>query len=321
MASGILVVVEHEGGQPKKTAYELLTKACQLVGEVGGAVSAVVIGSDNPADLGNYGASTVYTVSGAGFEAFTSEAWTAGLSAAIDQADPAVVLAPSSSSTRAYFPRLAARRSLGLATEVTALNMVGGALSAERPVYAGKAMVKVAVNSSPALYTVRPNAFGSGEITGGTATVEAVSAEAGAARANVIEQIQSASDVADLTEADRIVSGGRSLKSEENFKSVIVPLAQSIGATPGASRAAVDAGYAPHSWQVGQTGKVVNPSLYIACGISGAIQHLAGMRTSKVIVAVNKDVEAPIFQHATYGIVEDLFEVCPALQKAFQESM
>ena len=321
MGSGILVFIEHEGGQPKKTAYELLTKANALVGELGGAVSAVLVGSDQAADLGDYGASTVYTVTGSGFEAYTTEAWTTALAAVIDQADPAVVLAPASSSCKDFFPRLAARKNLGMASEVTDLSVQGGALVGARPVYAGKAIAHVAVNSSPALFTVRPNSFGAGTAVGGSANVVAVAADSGAVRTCVVEEIQTASDVVDLTEAERIVSGGRSLKSEENFQSVIVPLAASIGATPGASRAAVDAGYAPHSWQVGQTGKVVNPSLYIACGISGAIQHLAGMRTSKVIVAVNKDAEAPIFQHATYGIVEDLFDVCPALQKAFQDSL
>lgn len=321
MAQGILVVVEHEGGQPKKTAYELLTKARQIAAELGGSVSAVVLGSDNVTDLGAYGAETIYTASGAGFETFTTAAWTAGLAAAIEQSDAAVVLAPSSSLTRDYFPRLAARKGLGLATEVTQMGVEGGSLSAARPIYAGKVLVKVAIQSTPALYTVRPNAFGAGDQSAAAGTIVALQVEVGPIRAAVIEQVQASSDVADLTEADRIVSGGRSLKSEENFKAVIVPLAQAIGATPGASRAAVDAGYAPHSWQVGQTGKVVNPSLYIACGISGAIQHLAGMRTSKVIVAVNKDPEAPIFQHATYGIVEDLFEVCPALQKAFTEAL
>ena len=321
MASGILVVVEHESGQPKKTAYELLTKAAALTSDLGGAVSAVVIGSDSAADLGDFGAGTVYTVSGSGFETYGTEAWAAALCAVIEQADPAVVMAPASASCRDYFPRVAARKNLGMASEVTELAAEGGSLTGKRPVYAGKALVTVAVTSTPALYTVRPNAFGAGVSVGGSADVVAVAVDAGAARSRVVEQVQSASDVADLTEADRIVSGGRSLKSEESFQSVIVPLAASIGATPGASRAAVDAGYAPHSWQVGQTGKVVNPSLYIACGISGAIQHLAGMRTSKVIVAVNKDAEAPIFQHATYGIVEDLFEVCPALQKAFQDAL
>lgn len=321
MASGILVVVEHDSGTPKKTAYELLSKASSLTGELGGKVSAVVIGSSDAVDLGEYGASTVYSVDGEAFKEYSTEGWTAALSAVIDQADPAIVLAPASPACKDSFPRLAARKGLGMASEVTDLSVVDGSLLGHRPVYAGKAIVTVRINSSTALYTVRPNSFGSGEPVGGSSTVVPVSVNSGEVRSKVIEQVQSASDVADLTEADRIVSGGRSLKSEENFQSVIVPLAASIGATPGASRAAVDAGYAPHSWQVGQTGKVVNPSLYIACGISGAIQHLAGMRTSKVIVAVNKDAEAPIFQHATYGIVEDLFEVCPVLEKAFQEAL
>ena len=321
MASGILVVVEHDSGTPKKTAYELLSKASALSAELGGGVSAVLIGSSEASNLGEYGASTVYSVDGDAFKAYSTEGWTAALSAVIDQADPAVVLAPASSSCKDSFPRVAARKGLGMASEVTELSVEGGRIMARRPVYAGKAMVAVRINSSTALFTVRPNSFGAGDAVGGTSTVVPVSVDSGEVRSKVVEQVQSASDVADLTEADRIVSGGRSLKSEENFQAVIVPLAASLGATPGASRAAVDAGYAPHSWQVGQTGKVVNPSLYIACGISGAIQHLAGMRTSKVIVAVNKDAEAPIFQHATYGIVEDLFEVCPVLEKAFQEAL
>ena len=253
-------------------------------------------------------------VSGASFETYGTEAYTAALSAVLDQAQPAVVLAPASAASRDYFPRVAARKGLGMASEVTELSAEGGSLQGKRPVYAGKALVNVSVSSTPALYTVRPNSFGAGEAVGGSAESVAVSVEAVTERSRVVEQVKSASDVADLTEADRIVSGGRSLKSEDNFKAVIVPLAASIGATPGASRAAVDAGYAPHSWQVGQTGKVVNPSLYIACGISGAIQHLAGMKDSKTIVAINKDPEAPIFQVADYGLVDDLFKVCPELE-------
>jgi len=148
--------------------------------------------------------------------------------------------------------------------------------------------------------------------------IVAVDVAAPALAAKVVGREEAASALADLTEADRIVSGGRSVKSAESYDSVIRPLAASIGATPGASRAAVDAGYAPHSHQVGQTGKVVNPSLYVAMGISGAIQHLAGMRTSRVIVAVNTDAEAAIFQHATYGIVGDLFTVGPLLKSEFE---
>ncbi|MDP6933176.1 MAG: electron transfer flavoprotein subunit alpha/FixB family protein, partial [Myxococcota bacterium] len=184
-----------------------------------------------------------------------------------------------------------------------------------RPVYAGKAFTDVSVSSDPALFTVRPNSFSAPTAGAGSAQVQELTVEMteedGLSR--VVDSAQPESTAVDLTEADRIVSGGRSLASAESFDSVIRPLAAVLGATPGASRAAVDAGYAPHSDQVGQTGKTVNPSLYFACGISGAIQHLAGMRTSKVIVAVNKDRDAPIFQHATYGIVADLFEICPLL--------
>ena len=153
MASGILVVVEHEGGQPKKTAYELLTKARELAAGLGGSVSAVVVGSDSSANLGEYGAEKVYTVSGSSFETYGTEAYTAALSAVLDQAQPAVVLAPASAASRDYFPRVAARKGLGMASEVTELSADGGSLQGKRPVYAGKALVSVSVSSTPALYT------------------------------------------------------------------------------------------------------------------------------------------------------------------------
>ena len=186
---------------------------------------------------------------------------------------------------------------------------------------AGKALVDARVKSAVALYTIRPNSFPLGAAPGGSASVVNLDGGAVAGDVTVAEVLKPATTVVDLTEADRIVSGGRSLKSKELFDSVVRPLAAAAHATPGASRAAVDAGYAHHGDQVGQTGKVVNPSLYIALGISGAIQHLAGMRTSRVIVAVNKDPEAPIFQYATYGIVADLFEVAPALQREFEKAL
>ena len=315
MATGTLVFVEHDGGAIKKTAYELLSKAREL----GGPVSALLVGSADAGDLGAHGASTVYTVTGDHFGTYTTGAWAKALSAAIAQAQPAVVLGAASAVGRDLFPRVAARLGAGMGAEITELSPGG----AKRPAYAGKAFQNITINTETALYTVRPNSFAVGAAPGGSADVVAL--DAGVTDADILAKVTevkaSTSTVADLTEADRIVSGGRSLKSEENFDSVIRPLAASIGATPGASRAAVDAGYAPHSAQVGQTGKVVNPTLYIAAGISGAIQHLAGMRTSKVIVAINKDAEAPIFQHATYGIVEDLFEVCPLLQAAFTEAL
>jgi electron transfer flavoprotein alpha subunit len=321
MASGILVFCEHDNGAPKKTAFELLGKAVSLSADVGGAVTAVMVGADSSGGLGEYGAATVYTVAGDDFTTYTTGAWTDAVAAVIAKVDPALVLAPASSSTRDFFPRLSARLGAGMITEATSLSAEGGELVAFRPVYGGKAFSGVKVSSALALVTVRPNSFGQPSATGGAANHEAMSVVVNGNYASHVDTVASTSTVVDLTEADRIVSGGRSLKSKEAYDDVIGTLAAAMGATPGASRAAVDAGYASHTSQVGQTGKVVNPSLYIACGISGAIQHLAGMRTSKVIVAINKDPDAPIFQHATYGIVGDLFDVCPALEKVIRERL
>jgi len=311
MANGILVFCETERGSVKKTARELLGKATTL----GGPVSAVVFGEADASTLGAYGAQTVYTVSAG---AYDSGSWARAMAKVIEQSDAAVVLGAASPVGKSLFARVSARIGAGLISEVTELSIENGKVVGRRPIYAGKALVSGTVKSERALFTVRPNSFSAPQVGGGSADVVAAGSVDGSAT-QVLETRASSSAVADLTEAERIVSGGRSLKSLENFDQIIRPLAASIGATPGASRAAVDAGYAPHSSQVGQTGKVVNPELYIACGISGAIQHLAGMRTSKVIVAINKDPEAPIFQHSSYGIVDDLFVICPLLSKAFDE--
>jgi electron transfer flavoprotein alpha subunit len=315
MASGILVVCEHEDGAPKKTAYELLSKARSLAAELGGDVSAVVIGSANAANLGEYGASVVYTADGSEFSSDGTGSWASALAAAIVEADPAVVLGAASVDIRSAFPRLAVRIGAGMASDCTDLFIQDGVLIARRPMYAGKAFADVSISSSVALYSVRPNSFPGAAPVGGSATVSPLSVSHSEAElASKIVGVEAPkSETIDLTEANLIVSGGRPVDSSENFDRLIRPLAEALGATVGASRAAVDAGYAPHNEQVGQTGKVVNPSLYIAAAISGAIQHLAGMRTSRVIVAINKNPEAPIFQHATYGIVGDIFEICPLL--------
>jgi electron transfer flavoprotein alpha subunit len=317
MASGILVFCEHENGQIKKTAFELLGKAADLGM---GPVSAVVVGSADVAPLGAHGAAQVFVASGDVFNSYSTGAYAKALVAAISASDAAVVMGPASALTKDLFPRVGARLQAGVVTEATDLSSDGGSLVATRPVYAGKAFVTVTSSSAVTLVSVRPNSFPTPAAGGGSAAVVELDHGASAAdvKVNVTESRKSDAKVADLTEADRIVAGGRSLKSADGFDTVVRPLAASIGATPGASRAAVDAGFAGHSEQVGQTGKVVNPQLYIALGISGAIQHLAGMRTSKVIVAVNKDADAPIFQHSTYGLVEDLFEVAPLLQKELE---
>ena len=316
MSNGILVICEHEGGVFKKTAQELLGKATELAGQLGGSVSAAVVGSADGAALGAFGAQTAYVASGDGLDSGATGAQVRALQAIIDAADPAVVLGPVSARTREAFPRLAARIGAGMITECTDLHVDGGTVVGRRPMYAGKAFADVRA-SGVSLITVRPNSFQVSASGGGAAAVQAVSfsVQADDLVGSVVGTEAPTSNTVDLSEADRIVSGGRPTGSAERFDEVIRPLAAAFGATVGASRAAVDAGFAPHSEQVGQTGKVVNPSLYVACAISGAIQHLAGMRTSRVIVAINKDPEAPIFQHATYGIVGDIFEVCPQLQE------
>jgi electron transfer flavoprotein alpha subunit len=320
MGNGILVLCETDGGTPRKTSWELLAKAAGLGL---GPVSAVVLGDADVSSLGGYGAATVYHYTGAALASHSTGATVKALQAAVTAADPAILLGAASQITRDAFPRLAARHGAGLAVVCTDLRAEGGSIVGRRPVYAGKALVDVRVKSPLALFTVRPNSFPTGAPGGGTANL--VTGDAGVSESDVdvrvTETLAPATKEVDLTEADRIVSGGRSLKSKEQFDATVRPLARAIHATVGASRAAVDAGFAHHNEQVGQTGKVVNPSLYIALGISGAIQHLAGMRTSRVIVAVNKDPEAPIFQHATYGIVGDLFEYAPLLAAEFEKTL
>jgi electron transfer flavoprotein alpha subunit len=323
MPTNILVFCETEGGKPRKTAFELLGKATQLAAATGGSVSAVVLGDTDTAALGAAGASTVYVASGPAFGTYVAGAWVKALQAAITASGANVVLGAAAAVAREAFPRLSARLGAGLAVECTDLRAEGGSIVGRRPVYAGKALVDVKVTSPVALFTVRPNSFPIGASPGGSGAVVALDIGLTDADMDVVvtETLKPATQAVDLTEADRIVSGGRSLKSKESFDAIVRPLAAAAHATPGASRAAVDAGYAGHGDQVGQTGKVVNPSLYIALGISGAIQHLAGMRTSRVIVAVNKDAEAPIFQYATYGIVGDLFEVAPAIEKELAKAL
>ena len=208
----------------------------------------------------------------------------------------------------------------GLGADVVDLKAGVDGIEGVRALYSGKCLAAIRVSGSTKFFTVRPNSFVIDSVTAGAGSVEAFSADLGDAGYTVLDIEESGGDRVDLTEATSIIAGGRAMGSADKF-GIFDDAADLMGAAVGASRAAVDAGFAPHSMQVGQTGKVVNPNLYIACGISGAIQYLAGMRTSKVIVAINKDPEAPIFQHATYGIVGDLFEVVPMLTSELRATL
>lgn len=313
--SGILVIAEHDAGTFAGTASELLGKATELAAVLGAPVTAAVLGDAPAASLGGFGATKVYQATGD----FDSGAAVAdALTAIIKAADPDIVLAPATFTSRDSFPRLAARFDAGMASDAMDLRIESGNLVARRPVYAGSIESDTTVLSRPAFATVRGNSFPKVENNGSSAEVEQVSFEATTPSTTVVETLAPESKGIDLGTADKVVAGGRSLKSAENFDSLIRTLGEAMGAGVGASRAATDAGYAPHNEQIGQTGQTVSPNLYIAVGISGAIQHLAGMRSSKVIVAINKDPDAPIFEHTSYGIVADLFEVVPELTKAVQ---
>ena len=317
-----LVYCEHQDGRAKKSALEIVGKASELAG--GGEVVAALLGAGlqgEYAELGHQGATKVLLADDEALANYTPEAHASVFAAMVEQAGPRVVLAASSPDGKDLMARVAARCKGGLGTDCVDLRAAGDGVQATRPIFAGKALIDVDVNSAIQFFTLRPNSFGVADPdTGRSAAAEAFAATPGDVRSKVVDVMATGSDRPDLTEAERIVSGGRAMGNAENF-AILDELADVLGATVGASRAAVDAGYAPHPMQVGQTGKTVNPVMYIACGISGAIQHLAGMRTSKVIVAVNKDSEAPIFSKASYGIVGDLFEVVPEMTRQMKAAL
>ena len=319
--SGVLVVAEQRDGELKKVTMEMVGKATALGLE--GDVQVVLLGngvSDMATSLGGLGLAKAYLADDPALENYQPELYAEVLAALAGELQPELILMAATSTGRDLAPKLAAKIGAGLAADCTDLSLEDGALTAVRPIYAGKALAKVVFKSDLKMVSLRPNVLPAPESSGNDAPpTESLTVPSLDLKAQVTEILKQEGDQIELTEADVIVSGGRGLKGPEHFQ-ILKDLAKELnGAAVGASRSAVDEGWIDHSHQVGQTGKTVNPTLYIACGISGAIQHLAGMRNSKVIVAVNKDPEAPIFNVADYGVVGDLFEVVPALTEEIKK--
>ena len=304
-------------GSVRKVTFEALSEAkSKVAGKLGGPLCGVLLGSGVSGfaeELGKYGAEKVYVVDDEQLKDFNTEAYTIALSELIKKHEPAVVIAGNTVFGQDYFPRVAARVGAGVTMDAIEIGMTDdNKLQIERYSHSSKAIpTQVFHDHHPMMTTVRPNSF---KVVEDQKTPEVVDGgvEINAAdlKIKTIELKTKESDRPELTEAERVVTGGRGLGSEENFKH-IYELADVLGAAAGATRAAVDAGYCPYDMQVGQTGKAVSPNLYIAIAVSGAVQHFAGMGSSKIIVAINKDPEAPIFEKCDYGIVGDLFDVIP----------
>ena len=324
MKAGIVVLLECRDGATKKSSLEALALALRMKADVGGTVTAALVGGSVKSaaeELATSGADKVVAVQGGGLALYSTEAYRDAALEVIRAADPGVILVASTVLGRDLAPAIASPNALdcAYAAESTAVEVVDGELRITRPVYAGKALLTVSAENPPVVIGIRPNVFDATLPGGGSATVEKLTpAFADTEPSSRVTAVNTGSKgTMDVAEADVVVAGGRGMGGPEGFQA-LEKLADILGGAVGASRAVVDLGWRPHSEQVGQTGKVVSPKLYIACGISGAIQHLAGMRTSKVIVAINKDAEAPIFKVADYGIVGDVNEVLPVLTEALQ---
>jgi electron transfer flavoprotein alpha subunit len=325
MTKDIFVFIEQRGGTILPAALQAISAAAQLAAKTGGKVTAGLVGQDlEPlaGKLDSTGVKAIFLTDDAALAMYQPLRYTRAIAEMIRKADPQIVLLAASFMGRDVAPRVAVRLNAGLATDCTELDLdSSGALVVRRPIYNGKATSRVHFNPGRLqMASVRPNTFPMP--TGGT-KAERVSvpsvADAGDDRQTTKEIARTGGAEKDVTEASIVVSGGRSLKSEENFK-IIFDLAHALDGAVGASRAACDAGYQPHSRQVGLTGKTVTPQLYISCGISGAIQHLAGMRGSRRIVAINTDKEAPIFKVADYGVVADIFTFVPLLTEEVKKA-
>ncbi|MFN8471241.1 MAG: electron transfer flavoprotein subunit alpha/FixB family protein [Anaerolineae bacterium] len=326
MANGVLVIADLRGSNVKRVTFEAINAARPVAQALGGPVQVALVGGPGVAaaagPVGETGVNEVIVAESPDLASYSAESYTDAVQQLVDATSPALILLPATPHGRDLAPRVAARFGIAYAADVTKIEVSGGQVVVTRPVYSGNAIASVGLESTPAIVTLRPGAYGTAPREAGKSagkqTPLAVNIEY-APGAKVVEFQEVKSERPDLSEATVVVSGGRGMGSAESF-ALIEELADLLGAAVGASRAVVDAGWRPWGEQVGQTGKTVNPNLYIACGISGAIQHLVGMRTSKYIVAINKDPEAPIFKVADYGIVGDVFTVLPLLTEEVKKA-
>ena len=310
----VFVYGEYRSGLFRNSVFEAVSAGRKIADDMGLDLIVGIIGpgfDGAESELGKYGADKILAAKGDKYTGYNQEIHAEVVKAMADSAGAKVLLFSATTTGKELAPRVAAKYGVGVAADCGDLSVQDGKLTAVRPVYAGKAFLKVEFTAEPAIASLRPKLFMAVE-NAKTPSVEDFSADFDEPKAKIVEIEAKAAGSVDLTEADIIVSGGRGVKGPEGFDP-IKELAAALGGVVGASRAAVDADWIDHSYQVGQTGKTVNPQLYIACGISGAIQHLAGMRSSKVIVAINKDADAPIIKVADYSIIGDLFTVVPAL--------
>lgn len=317
--SKILVFTEYQNGNLKRSSQELL----QFAAKTGKPVVALALGTQagaGAAQAGHHGANEVLLSKDAGFDAYNPELFASTVAEAIQKAGATIVLASASSTGKDLFPRVAAKVGAGVISDGTEITISGDDIKVKKPLYSAKCFATGTFENAPVkIVLMRANQLPvAAADTSKSATVTEHSFTKPSLKTIIKEIVKGTSEKLDLTEANVVVSGGRGLKEAGNFK-MLNDLATVLGATVGASRAVVDAGWVGHSMQVGQTGKTVAPSLYIAVGISGAIQHLAGMSGSKVIVAINNDPNAPIFQKATYGIVGDAFEIVPKLTEELKK--
>ena len=312
MAQGVFAITEQRDGELRKVSFEVVSEGRRVADGLGAELTAVVLGSgvDGLAEeLKKYGPDKILVADDAGLADYTTDAYCNVLSDLIQSADPAVIITGASAQGKDMAGRLAAKLDAGVAMDCVKVQLDGGNLTYTRPMFGGKINADVEIDGARQIVAIRPNVMDIAEAAKDSA-FEKPAVQLGEVKTSVVGKKMDTSDKVELTEADIIVSGGRGTGGDY---AGIEALADALGAAVGASRSAVDEGWRPHSDQVGQTGKTVSPTLYIACGISGAIQHLAGMSTSKYIVAINKDEEAPIFSKADFGIVGDLFEIVPAL--------